>query len=130
MQATAFILFIVQRLTCLDDSGFRILEQGEDIHIKWPIIQCTIPELHLSLFQLAWITSQVEIMRGRTEILAQDITEAERSFASVKSELDLLELHGLLKRQQDIEVRSLTALTLCSCTLNIDPDCVLVPFPI
>ncbi|KAJ6664695.1 hypothetical protein lerEdw1_006268 [Lerista edwardsae] len=52
---------------------------------------------------LAWIISQVETMRGRTEALAQDITQAERSFATVKSELDLRELQGLLKRQQEIE---------------------------
>ncbi|XP_066474712.1 spectrin beta chain, non-erythrocytic 2-like isoform X2 [Tiliqua scincoides] len=53
--------------------------------------------------RLTWIVSQVETMRGRTEALAQDITQAERSFATVKSELDLLELQGLLKRQQEIE---------------------------
>lgn len=64
-------------------------------------------------------------MKGRTEALAQDITQAERSFATVKSELDLLELQGLLERQQEIEVRFLEALSPCSWALNIDLGCVL-----
>ncbi|XP_054840217.1 uncharacterized protein LOC129332900 [Eublepharis macularius] len=53
--------------------------------------------------RLAWITSQMETLRVNAEALAQDLTQAERSFATVKSELELLELQGLLRRQQEIE---------------------------
>ncbi|XP_053160357.1 uncharacterized protein LOC128348748 isoform X3 [Hemicordylus capensis] len=53
--------------------------------------------------KLAWVTSQMETVRGRAEALAQDITQAERSFVIVKRELDLLELHDLLRRQQEVE---------------------------
>ncbi|XP_033000442.1 uncharacterized protein LOC117044110 isoform X4 [Lacerta agilis] len=53
--------------------------------------------------KLAWVTSQIETMRDRAETLAQDIMQAERSFATVKSEADLLELQGLTKRQKEIE---------------------------
>ncbi|XP_042299866.1 uncharacterized protein LOC121917799 isoform X2 [Sceloporus undulatus] len=53
--------------------------------------------------RLVWINSHMETVRERVQILAQDITQAERSFAMVKNELDLLELEGLLKRQKEIE---------------------------
>nr|XP_034964067.1 uncharacterized protein LOC118081770 isoform X3 [Zootoca vivipara] len=53
--------------------------------------------------KLAWVTSRIETMRNKAETLAQDIMQAERSFATVKSEVDLLELQGLTKRQKEIE---------------------------
>ncbi|XP_060610035.2 spectrin beta chain, non-erythrocytic 1-like isoform X2 [Anolis sagrei] len=52
---------------------------------------------------LAWIVFHMQTVRDRAEILAEDISQAERSFAMVKSEGDLLELERLLKRQKEIE---------------------------
>lgn len=56
--------------------------------------------------QLARFSSQLEAMRGRAETLAQDLTQAEKSFPTVKSERELQDLQDLLRRQQKIEVRS------------------------
>ncbi|XP_053238868.1 uncharacterized protein LOC128410983 isoform X2 [Podarcis raffonei] len=53
--------------------------------------------------KLAWVTSRIKTMRNRAETLAQDIMQAERSFATVKSEADLLELQRLMERQKEIE---------------------------
>ncbi|XP_077198485.1 uncharacterized protein LOC143839818 isoform X2 [Paroedura picta] len=53
--------------------------------------------------RLSWITSQMETLRVNAEALAQDLIQAEKSFATVKSEQELLELQGLLRRQQEIE---------------------------
>ncbi|XP_062829890.1 uncharacterized protein LOC100551915 isoform X2 [Anolis carolinensis] len=52
---------------------------------------------------LAWIISHMQTVRDRAERLAEDISQAERSFAMVKSEGDLLELERLLERQKEIE---------------------------
>ncbi|KAL8185660.1 UNVERIFIED_CONTAM: hypothetical protein K2H54_056728, partial [Gekko kuhli] len=53
--------------------------------------------------RLSWIASQMETLRVNAEALAQDLIQAEKSFATVKSERELLELQGLLRRQQEIE---------------------------
>ncbi|XP_062981477.1 spectrin beta chain, non-erythrocytic 5-like [Elgaria multicarinata webbii] len=53
--------------------------------------------------RLAWVTSQMKALRDRAETLAQDLLQAEKSFAAVKSERGLLELQGLLKRQNEME---------------------------
>ncbi|XP_015272397.1 PREDICTED: uncharacterized protein LOC107115253 [Gekko japonicus] len=53
--------------------------------------------------RLSWIASQMETLRVNAEALAQDLIQAEKSFATVKSEQELLELQGLLRRQQEIE---------------------------
>lgn len=47
----------------------------------------------------------METLRVNAEALAQDLIQAQKSFATVKSEQELLELKGLLRRQQEIEVR-------------------------
>ncbi|XP_060100662.1 uncharacterized protein LOC132575967 isoform X3 [Heteronotia binoei] len=53
--------------------------------------------------RLSWITSQMETLRVNAEALAQDLIQAEKSFATVKSEQELLELQVMLRRQQEIE---------------------------
>ncbi|XP_025023228.1 uncharacterized protein LOC103058937 isoform X2 [Python bivittatus] len=53
--------------------------------------------------RLSWVTSQIETIRERTETLAQDIIQAERSFTTVKSEMDLLDVQDVQKRQEEIE---------------------------
>ncbi|XP_044300895.1 uncharacterized protein LOC123030759 isoform X1 [Varanus komodoensis] len=53
--------------------------------------------------KLAWVTSRMDALRDKAETLAQDILQAERSFATVKSEQDLLEMQGLLERQKEVE---------------------------
>ncbi|XP_039202958.1 uncharacterized protein LOC120309616 isoform X1 [Crotalus tigris] len=52
---------------------------------------------------LIWVTSQIETIRERAETLAQDLIQAERSFTTVKSEMDLLDVQGLQERQEEIE---------------------------
>uniref|UniRef100_A0A8C5SML0 PH domain-containing protein n=1 Tax=Laticauda laticaudata TaxID=8630 RepID=A0A8C5SML0_LATLA len=52
---------------------------------------------------LSWVTSQIETIRERSETLAQDLIQAERSFITVKSEMDLLDVQGMQKRQEEIE---------------------------
>ncbi|XP_026535552.1 uncharacterized protein LOC113420029 [Notechis scutatus] len=52
---------------------------------------------------LSWVTSQIETIRERSETLAQDLIQAERSFITVKSEMDLLDVQGIQKRQEEIE---------------------------
>ncbi|KAG8123421.1 hypothetical protein E2320_018829, partial [Naja naja] len=52
---------------------------------------------------LSWVTSQIETIRERSETLAQDLIQAERSFTTVKSEMDLLDVQGIQKRQEEIE---------------------------
>lgn len=73
----------------------------------------------------------METLRVNAEALAQDLIQAQKSFATVKSEQELLELKGLLRRQQEIEVRmrgSWRALNLTSlkgglqCTFNLQLD--------
>ncbi|KAJ7340935.1 hypothetical protein JRQ81_004222 [Phrynocephalus forsythii] len=53
--------------------------------------------------RLAWVASQLETLKDRAETLAQDILQAEQSFAAVTREQDLPELKGLLKKQKAIE---------------------------
>ncbi|XP_048339258.1 uncharacterized protein LOC125425723 isoform X2 [Sphaerodactylus townsendi] len=53
--------------------------------------------------RLSWIASQMDTLRVNAEALAEDLIQAEKSFATVKSELELLDLQGLLRRQQEIE---------------------------
>ncbi|KAL7987458.1 hypothetical protein Chor_006377 [Crotalus horridus] len=52
---------------------------------------------------LSWVTSQIETIRERAETLAQDLIQAERSFTTVKSEMDLLDVQGIQERQEEIE---------------------------
>uniref|UniRef100_A0A452HVE1 PH domain-containing protein n=1 Tax=Gopherus agassizii TaxID=38772 RepID=A0A452HVE1_9SAUR len=52
---------------------------------------------------LARVSPRMEAIRCRAEGLARDITRVERGFATVKSELDLQGLQGLLSQQQEIE---------------------------
>lgn len=54
--------------------------------------------------QLAEVSLHMQAVRCRAETLARDIAQAERGFATVKSEWDLQGLQGLLSRQQDMEV--------------------------
>ncbi|XP_019405206.1 PREDICTED: uncharacterized protein LOC109319854 isoform X7 [Crocodylus porosus] len=53
---------------------------------------------------LAEVSLHMQAVRCRAEALAHDIAQAERGFATVKSEWDLQGLQGLLSRQQDMEV--------------------------
>ncbi|XP_019338562.1 uncharacterized protein LOC102559868 isoform X9 [Alligator mississippiensis] len=53
---------------------------------------------------LAEVSLHMQAVRCRAETLARDIAQAERGFATVKSEWDLQGLQGLLSRQQDMEV--------------------------
>ncbi|XP_019405205.1 PREDICTED: uncharacterized protein LOC109319854 isoform X6 [Crocodylus porosus] len=52
---------------------------------------------------LAEVSLHMQAVRCRAEALAHDIAQAERGFATVKSEWDLQGLQGLLSRQQDME---------------------------
>ncbi|XP_058046466.1 uncharacterized protein LOC131201901 isoform X3 [Ahaetulla prasina] len=52
---------------------------------------------------LSWVTSQIETIGERAETLAQDLIQAERSFTSVKTEMDLFDVQGIQKRQEEIE---------------------------
>ncbi|XP_059572826.1 uncharacterized protein LOC102559868 isoform X8 [Alligator mississippiensis] len=52
---------------------------------------------------LAEVSLHMQAVRCRAETLARDIAQAERGFATVKSEWDLQGLQGLLSRQQDME---------------------------
>ncbi|XP_070590319.1 uncharacterized protein [Erythrolamprus reginae] len=52
---------------------------------------------------LSWVASQIETIRERAETLVQDLIQAERSFTTVKSEMDLLDVQGIQKRQEEIE---------------------------
>ncbi|XP_025053592.1 uncharacterized protein LOC102373457 isoform X12 [Alligator sinensis] len=52
---------------------------------------------------LAEVSLHMQAVRCRAETLAHDIAQAERGFATVKSEWDLQGLQGLLSRQQDME---------------------------
>ncbi|XP_034283960.1 uncharacterized protein LOC117671845 isoform X2 [Pantherophis guttatus] len=52
---------------------------------------------------LSWVTSQIETIGERAETLAQDLIQAEKSFTTVKTERDLLDVQGIQKRQEEIE---------------------------
>ncbi|XP_061480818.1 uncharacterized protein LOC133383685 isoform X2 [Rhineura floridana] len=79
-------------------------EQAMEAVAKMETLKCFVQALTSGEeTRLAWVTSQMETIRDRAETLAQDIIQAERSFAAVKSEVDLLELQGLVKRQKEIE---------------------------
>ncbi|XP_027590964.2 spectrin beta chain, non-erythrocytic 2-like isoform X2 [Pipra filicauda] len=52
---------------------------------------------------VAEVSPQLEALRCRAKVLAQDIARAESSFTTVKSEKDLQGLQGLLSRQQEME---------------------------
>ncbi|XP_027743478.1 spectrin beta chain, non-erythrocytic 2-like isoform X2 [Empidonax traillii] len=49
------------------------------------------------------VSPQLEALRCRAKVLAQDIVQAESGFTTVKSEKDLQGLQGLLSRQQEME---------------------------
>ncbi|XP_032540121.1 spectrin beta chain, non-erythrocytic 5-like isoform X3 [Chiroxiphia lanceolata] len=52
---------------------------------------------------VAEVSPQLEALRCRAKVLAQDIARAESGFTTVKSEKDLQGLQGLLSRQQEME---------------------------
>ncbi|XP_050172874.1 spectrin beta chain, non-erythrocytic 5-like isoform X2 [Myiozetetes cayanensis] len=52
---------------------------------------------------VAEVSPQLEALRCRAKVLAQDIAQAESGFTTVKSEKDLQGLQGLLSRQQEME---------------------------
>ncbi|XP_043399410.1 spectrin beta chain, non-erythrocytic 5 isoform X6 [Chelonia mydas] len=59
---------------------------------------------------LARVFPRMEAVRCRAEALARDIAQVESGFATVKSELDLQGLQGLLSQQQEMEFNMSEAL--------------------
>ncbi|KAG6934061.1 hypothetical protein G0U57_017861 [Chelydra serpentina] len=59
---------------------------------------------------LARVSPRMEAVRCRAEALAHDIARVESGFATVKSELDLQGLQGLLSQQQEMEFNMSEAL--------------------
>ncbi|XP_039387323.1 uncharacterized protein LOC120401418 isoform X4 [Mauremys reevesii] len=59
---------------------------------------------------LARVSPRMEAVRCRAEALARDVARVESGFATVKSELDLQGLQGLLSQQQEMEFNMSEAL--------------------
>ncbi|XP_039202961.1 uncharacterized protein LOC120309616 isoform X4 [Crotalus tigris] len=93
---------VKEKLACVQEALQRQASNLHDSLILMEFLQ-NVQMDQRNQIKLIWVTSQIETIRERAETLAQDLIQAERSFTTVKSEMDLLDVQGLQERQEEIE---------------------------